>query len=434
MHLYLVRYKLTFKIIFLVTGLYIKVNSVSMMDLKLIKIIEYFKFNLPNLFFFLLKIKRIYKKRIVWLDNVSENNLQKLMSNDNCFSCSPLVRGDINKLYFKQDIDINLYIFRNVVLNSHSSNFLLMNENVVLVERVVSAPVKYSNYSTGVIKLHNSEYALIKLKRKTFDLNNILFMGGNGSFNYYHWLIEIVPKFLYLNNKTLIENEVDFIVCDSKVEEIASFSRILNILLEVNGIDIPVLYVKNKKNIKAKTVLYINNFNNIVFNSKEKLSSVKYSHFHVESLKKMREVFIGFCKNKDRKYSKIFLARKNDQVRSYNQDEILNYFIKQGFLPVYLEDYTFEEQINIFYHADFIVGPSGAAWANLIFCKEGSRAISWLPEQLSEFSVFSSLAHIFKCDLKFILTSMASDREKIHSDYIVDVSEVINLYENFEFF
>ena len=89
MLLYLVRCKFTFKIIFLVAGLYIKVNSVSVMELKLIKIIEYFKFNLPDLFFFLLKIKRIYKKRIVWLDNVSKNNLQELMSNDSCFSCSP---------------------------------------------------------------------------------------------------------------------------------------------------------------------------------------------------------------------------------------------------------------------------------------------------------------------------------------------------------
>jgi len=401
---------------------------------KLIKIVENFNFNLPSLFFVFLKIKKIYRKRIVWLDNESNENLQKSMPNNNSLSCSPVVKECVNTLYFNQEIGIYLYIFRDVVLNSHSSNFLLTNENVLIVERVVSAPLEYSNYSTGIVKLHNNECALIKLNKKIFYMDNILFMGGNGSFNYYHWLIEIAPKLLYLSNEILFKHKVDFIVCDSKVKEVASFGEILNILLKLKGINIPVVYVNNDKNIKANTVLYINNFNNIVFNSKEKLSSVKYSHFHVESLKKMREVFIGFCKNKDRKYSKIFLSRKNDQVRSYNQDEILNYFIKQDFLPIYLEDYTFEEQINIFHHADFIVGPSGAAWSNLLFCKEGSRAISWLPEQLSEFSVFSSLAHIFKCDLKFVLTNMTSDREKIHSDYIVDVNEVVNLYENFEFF
>ena len=76
MLLYLVRCKFTFKIIFLVAGLYIKVNSVSVMELKLIKIIEYFKFNLPDLFFFFFFIKRIYKKFFVWLVNVSRNILQ----------------------------------------------------------------------------------------------------------------------------------------------------------------------------------------------------------------------------------------------------------------------------------------------------------------------------------------------------------------------
>ncbi len=401
---------------------------------KLIKIVENFNFNLPSLFFVFLKIKKIYRTRIVWLDNESNENLQKSMSNNNGLSCSPVVKDCVNKLYFNQEIGIYLYIFRDVVLNSHSSNFLLTNENVLIVERVVSAPLEYSNYSTGIVKLHNNKCALIKLNKKIFYMDNILFIGGNGSFNYYHWLIEIAPKFLYLSNEILFKNKVDFIVCDSKVKEVASFGKILNILLKLKGINIPVVYVNNDKNIKANTVLYVNNFNNIVFNSKEKLSSVRYSHFHVEGLKKMREVFIKLCKNKDKKYNKIFLARKNDQVRSYNQEELLKYFIKQDFLPIYLEDYTFEEQVNIFHHADFIVGPSGAAWSNLLFCKEGSRAISWLPEQLSEFSVFSSLAHIFKCDLKFVLTNMTSDREKIHSDYIVDVNEVVSLYENFDFF
>ena len=98
-------------------------------------------------------------------------------------------------------------------------------------------------------------------------MNNILFMGGNGSFNYYHWLIEIAPKLLYVNKEILIEHDVDFIVCDIKVEEVASFSRILNILLAENGVNTPVRYVKNKINIQAKTALYINNFsylNNIM--------------------------------------------------------------------------------------------------------------------------------------------------------------------------
>jgi len=242
---------------------------------KLIKIVDYFNFNLPNLFFAFLKIKKIYRKRIVWLDNASKENLQKSMPNNNGLSYSPVVKGSVNRLYFNQEIGIYLYIFRDVVLNSHSSNFLLANENVLIVERVVSTPLEYSNYSTGIVKLHNDKCALIKLNKKIFYMDNILFMGGNGSFNYYHWLIEIAPKLLYLNNEILFEHKVDYIVCDSRVKEIASFSEILNILLKLQGINIPIIYVDSDNNIKANTVLYVNSFNNIVFNSKKKLSSVR---------------------------------------------------------------------------------------------------------------------------------------------------------------
>ena len=109
---------------------------------------------------------------------------------------------------------------------------------------------------------------------------------------------------------------------------------------------------------------------------------------------------------------------------------IIPFFEKEGFQAIYLEDYSLEEQISIFYQAEFIVGPSGAAWSNLIFCQSGAKGISWLSEELSNFSVFSTLAKIFKCDLKFVLSDQLEKEGDIHSNYTIKLTNLISLYNS----
>ncbi|EKU54480.1 PF04577 domain protein [Acinetobacter sp. WC-323] len=96
-----------------------------------------------------------------------------------------------------------------------------------------------------------------------------------------------------------------------------------------------------------------------------------------------------------------------------------------------MEDYDFNEQVAIFNNAEFIVGPSGAAWSNIIFCSSGCKAISWLPNHLAKFSIFSTLATLNDCDLKFITTSSDNPND-IHSSYYLDLEEIKKLYKNFD--
>ena len=105
----------------------------------------------------------------------------------------------------------------------------------------------------------------------------------------------------------------------------------------------------------------------------------------------------------------------------------LKYFEEQGFTPLYLEEFSFLEQVKIFNQAQFIVGPSGAAWTNIIFCQSNIKALSWLPEQISDFSVFSTLAHLSKCDLRFVFTE-ANTADQVHSNYHVDLTKITQLY------
>lgn len=400
-----------------------------MLGQTLINYVERKKFHVSNFFFYLLRLKKIYKKNVVWLDQIDQSYLINTCATHACVSYSPVIdkskkAADVHYCQSK----VSIYHLKNVLMNMRSSSFLLQDSDVLVIERLIDVPLDYCDYSAGFIRMHNANCALIRLNRKIIKFKKIFFLGGNGCFNYYHWVMEIAPKILFLSNQVLDEYPVDCIVCDASVENIESYRKILNIMLKAAKIDLPIVFVNKYQEVFAEEVLYINNLNNVVFNNQNKLSSLKYSHFSVSFLTNIRNVLIKSVNPVKSLYSKIFLARKLGQLRQYNQDEVLSYFKTQGFQPVYLEEYSFDEQIALFKHADFIVGPSGAAWTNLIFCKAGCRGISWLSEPLSEFSVFSSLARIFECDLRFVLTDQITDEENIHSDYVINVADLENLY------
>ncbi|MEG0603987.1 MAG: glycosyltransferase family 61 protein [Acinetobacter sp.] len=400
-----------------------------MLGQKLIDYVERKKFDVSNFFFCLLRLKKIYKKNVVWLDQLGKPYLINTSVDHVCISYAPIVDGidKADEVHYSQS-RVSVYQLKNVLMNIRSSSFLLQDSDVLVIERLLDVPLEYCDYSAGFIRMHNENYALIRLNRKIIKFKKIFFLGGNGCFNYYHWIMEIAPKILFLSNQILEDYPVDCIVCDASIENIESYEKILKTMLKTVNIDLPIVFVNKYHEIYAEEVIYINNLNNVVFNSIKKLSSVKYSHFSVSFLNDIRNILIQSAHPLKTLYSKIFLARKLDQLRQYNQEEVLSYFKKQGFQPVYLEEYSFDEQIALFKHADFIVGPSGAAWTNIIFCKAGCKGISWLSEPLSEFSVFSSLARVFECDLRFVLTNQIVDDENIHSDYVINVADLENLY------
>lgn len=401
-----------------------------------------FKFNLKKMIFssyisnnfqvsfvikILAKMKRISEREIFWLD---EANARKKITLNECelVSYAPNFGGvQLNK---KTRSKISLYVLSDVVTQIHSSNFIFAKKNKIYIERVIGVDIGFCNYSTGNLIYHNSKKALTRFHHKKVRYKNILFMGGNGSFNYYHWLIEIIPKFLYINDEILSKNNIDCIIFSSDVRKNKSFGEILKaILIDIN-LNIKIDFIEPNYDIYAENLFYMSTFNNIVFNSKNKLSDVSYSYFCAKSLKNISEKLIGYYYSgvkEQTKRNKIFLARNAEQVRSYNQDEVLSFFQEQGFIPVLLNNMSMQEQINIFQNADFIVGPSGAAWSNIIFCRSGTKMISWLPKSLEQFSSFSSLAKIFECDLHFLISN-AIDENLMHSDYVVDINSLNELY------
>jgi capsular polysaccharide biosynthesis protein len=94
-------------------------------------------------------------------------------------------------------------------------------------------------------------------------------------------------------------------------------------------------------------------------------------------MRNLVDPLVDKVKNYPVKYKKIFLPRKNNTNMRYlnNNDEVEDYFRKEGFHFIECSDLSLEEKADIFSHAEIIVGLNGASFFNMLFCT-GAKLLS----------------------------------------------------------
>jgi capsular polysaccharide biosynthesis protein len=77
---------------------------------------------------------------------------------------------------------------------------------------------------------------------------------------------------------------------------------------------------------------------------------------------------------------RIYVSRADAPVRRVtNETQVFEVLARYGFESVRLSEHPFEAQARIFNQAEIIVGPHGAGFSNIVFCREGTSIIEALP-------------------------------------------------------
>lgn len=365
-------------------------------------------------------------KEITWLDTLTPEVV--FLENESIEIYEPKYNAP-QKLIKVNRPNICLYKFNNAKVHSESSHVLLGHS--IVMERLPHVLLDYCNYSTGFIKGHDNNFSVYKKRYEPIFIDKAFFLGGNGSWNYYHWTIEIIPKLKYFLSSNISNQDIK-IILPTHAKNIKSFSVMLEIILESS---FEFVYLSKDQIANVQQLYIITTPSNIVINSKKNISfSMDFLYFDKKSINFLRDAVVSssqydiFLKeNTSRlKIRKVFLARKENLFRKYNQDEVIGLVAKFGFESIYLEDLSFFEQVYLFQNVDFLIGASGAAWTNLIYVNKGVKAISWLGENVVSFSSYSTLARYYECDLEFLVCDV-NNKTNTHSDYNVDLIVLENL-------
>lgn len=306
--------------------------------------------------------------------------------------------------------EISIYLFKNAIIDIHSSA-------VLLGKQLIAYRSKNERFNEGFVTAHDSKNAKVDLK-KTEELDEGFFLGGNGSWNWFHFLIEIMPKLIVFNKKycqTILVNEV--------IHKTPSMKKILEILTE-NKFN--VKYLSPDKTYRVKDLYYINDFNHVPFNRLDHFIKAEGTFYNPEIIRSFSHIISQKLSMVSNLPERIFLYRKNTHRVAENQDQILEYLKKFGFVPVYLEELSIEDQISYFKNAKFIVGISGAAWSNMLFCGNNPQAICFIPDNAKEFTAFSNLAKIFEVD--FYTQLYANDGVHTDSNFIINFEQFVELF------
>jgi len=294
---------------------------------------------------------------------------------------------------------VRLYRFEDATVESASATFTFYDQ--IVIERAAGLDAARCSFEGGHVRANGRRLATIE-RRPEVAIERGFFLSGYGYWNYYHWLIELLPKMRYWLALPPELRAWPVLVGES-VLSAPSYLEALSLFCP----DPDVFVMRDDIAYRVGSVLHINAPNTSPFNLRPH-TRLKVSDFLLrpDTIHDLR-VRAGLSDHTQPGGRRLFLARSGPR-RSYNQDEVMELFGEAGFEPIFLERMSLHEQIAAVSGAELLAGPSGAAWTNLVFCAPGARALCWMDEYSRDFAAFSTLAHVVGVDLRYLLYPSAA--------------------------
>lgn len=245
-----------------------------------------------------------------------------------------------------------------------------------------------------------------------------ILIGGAGAFNWYHFLIECLPK-AHLAQDLPPSMETWPLLVPDECIRYPSFSAALALFARGR----PIHPVARGTSVRVEQLVVCDDVSHGPFNlHKGHWPQTSDYRQHDDFLRDyLHQLRSGLSQGRQIQPSprRIFLVRPGMR-RNYNQDELARIADRYGFERHAPETLPLVDQASLFATAGMVVGASGAAWVGMAFCHRPARFLSWLPKEYREFCSYSSLASLLGHHMEFLDLSpdqaiKSSDAAYLHS-------------------
>ena len=279
-----------------------------------------------------------------------------------------------NILQSGEEIDTSVALVKKGSCFAYSDLILLDNRHYYCEIKKDPVIGRASNCADGyVLKSDKKHYYEVKIPTKKQNIKEGIFLSGLFSWNYYHFTYQIVSKLQWVEK---VAPEVPLLV-DGKALEIPSFASLLRIcniqnravvVLEAN-----VQYAVDELYLVSSQTILLPNFKLGVPHPET------VCYYRPSTLRYLRDRIIPFGTCLPDSPKKIFLGRKyvTSGRRPFNEEECIACAQEFGFEVVYPELMSFEQQVGLFNNAEFIIGGSGAAFTNLVYCNNKVKVVAF---------------------------------------------------------
>ena len=249
-----------------------------------------------------------------------------------------------------------------------------------------------------------------RIKKKFKGRILSLAQGASGHSNYYHWLYDILPK-LKLYSEIYNFKDIQYLY----VGKLKSWQ--ISTLVPIGLEKIKVIDTHKNHHVQSDEIICTDP--PIYYSGYIKEESKNIPEWIVKWL---RETFLQ-CEKKFQCNDKVFIDRSSSSINHcqfINDEEISKFLTIKGFSKYKVEQLSFFEQIYLFNHAKFIIGAHGAAFANLAFCKKGTKIIEIQPKNYIDLN-YKRISNINNLDYNLINTNIAEKPHESIGDINLDV-------------
>lgn len=237
--------------------------------------------------------------------------------------------------------------------------------------------------------------------------------------NYFHWVMECMPRLLLARDAGLAE--LPFVVNDIP-EQCRELARLFGELVVVADDEVLAVGTLHVPYVPAY--------------SPDMPSQIPLACYDDSYLPRLRREIlerIGTLPS-GKAHRVLYVGRRGGTTlrRILNTDAVVDVVAGFGGEVVYPGELTLREQIAAFMAADVVVGPAGAGFANMLFCRPGTTVVMLTRDRNVNPAHFGIAAHALGLRL-ICLAGMPEDPEDddTHGSYFVDLPLLRSTLEEF---
>ncbi len=247
--------------------------------------------------------------------------------------------------------------------------------------------------------------------------------------NYSHWMTEVLPRI------NLFCSEDSFrdipIVVNAGMHE-----NIMESLYTIVGPDRRVVTLSIGLSLRVDRLFAVSATGYIPFDWRTQRGK-NHSHgvFSPSSITSLVTKIKSEIKSIKNDYPTKIVIRRNSGTRLVvNAQEIEDKLVALGFSVVEPEKMTFREQVLLFSHVDIVVGATGAAFANLLFCKPSAHIVILFSKHKSmPYWYWQNMASSVDCRVNYVFGNIVRGKAMgIHGDFYVQWGNVLEAIEHIE--
>jgi Glycosyltransferase 61 len=243
--------------------------------------------------------------------------------------------------------------------------------------------------------------------------------------NYAHFLTEVLPRIFIFSREH--PNTKTSLIIDYGLHP--NLMEALGIVAEEN---VDLIGLEVGETLLVKSLQVVSTCGYIPFQRRAKtknLTDHSDGIFSPNVLCAMRGFIKSNILNTDEvvKHKKIFIKRNSHYRNANNANEIEDMLIAEGFFVIEPEKLSFSEQVNLFSNAEVLVGVTGAAFANLIFCKPETKIIILISDYKNMiYGYWQNMACAVGNKVIYVIGECADRPSQLHSNFQIDLPDLLD--------